>query len=90
MDGMRCPDPEDGLAAMDAPVSAVPWPVAAVVSVHYLQGAHRRAVQVDSPEQVRCRLGDLDDLDKRATDQWDLLARRRRAGVDRMGGNAVE
>jgi hypothetical protein len=39
---------------------------------------------------VRRRLGDLHDLDKRATDQWDLLARRRRAGVDRMGGNAVE
>jgi WD40 repeat protein len=31
VDGVRRPDPEDGLAATDAPVPVVPWPVAAVV-----------------------------------------------------------
>jgi hypothetical protein len=86
----RGPDPEDGLAAADAPVGAVPGPVTAAVSVYHLQRSYRGTVQVDGQIQVRRGLGDLHDLDQRAVDQRDLLTRRRRAGVQHVVGHGVQ
>src|ERR1022692_2352095 len=83
-------DPEDGLAAPDTAVAQVPWPVAAVVRVHYLQRANPVPVEIDGHHQVRRRVRDLDDLDHRAAVQRDLLARAGGGSVQDMRRDIVQ